>query len=188
MKTSINDNTVTGATIPAEQIQHLCTWLGTRLHLDPGCSVAITFMDTDQIADLHEQWLDEPGPTDVMSFPMDELTAGTPGQLSGPGMLGDIALCPVVAEHQAGQAGHSVHAEYRILITHGILHLLGHDHIEPDDEKIMFGLQRQLIGEYAALADPQQLAAGETSAGPTGNTVDGRTTDGACDKPEQDSA
>lgn len=185
MKTTLNDNTATTTPIPTTQIRHLCTWLGQRLHLHPGCTVAITFMDTDQIADLHEQWLNEPGPTDVMSFPMDELTAGTPTNPTGPGALGDIAICPLVAQHQATQAGHSLDAEYRILITHGMLHLVGHDHIEPDDEKIMFGLQRKLITEYAAQNDPDQLAPGETSAGPCGNTTDGRTTDGAHDRDVQ---
>lgn len=181
MKTQLTDNTQQGTAIPDQQVRHLCSWLAKRLHLDPGCSVAITFMDTDQIADLHEQWLAEPGPTDVMSFPMDELTAGQPGNLSGPGTLGDIALCPVVAAHQAENAQHSLDAEYRILITHGFLHLLGHDHQDPDDEAIMFGLQRQLITEYAQLDDADMLARGELSAGPKGNTVDGRTTDGAQD-------
>lgn len=181
MKTHLTDNTQEGTTIPTSGIRHLCSWLADRLHLDPGCGVSITFMDTDQIADLHEQWLDEPGPTDVMSFPMDELSAGEPGNLSGPGTLGDIALCPVVAAHQANSAKHTLEAEYRILITHGFLHLLGHDHQDPEDETIMFGLQRLLISEYAQLDDTDMLARGEHSAGPKGNTLDGRTTDGAND-------
>jgi len=96
---------------------------------------------------LHVQWMDEPGPTDVLSFPMDELRPGTEDAPTPPGLLGDIVLCPQVAETQAREAtpAHSTVDELIMLTTHGLLHLLGFDHAEPDEATEMFGLQRDLI-------------------------------------------
>ncbi|MEE2815126.1 MAG: rRNA maturation RNase YbeY, partial [Actinomycetota bacterium] len=98
---------------------------------------------------LHVQWMDEPGPTDVLSFPMDELRPGSPENPMAPGLLGDIVLCPQVAEAQAQTAGHSLMDELILLTTHGLLHLLGFDHAEPDEEREMFGLQKSLIEGFA---------------------------------------
>jgi probable rRNA maturation factor len=100
------------------------------------------------MATLHEKFMDEPGPTDVLSFPMDELRAGTPDRVSEEGVLGDVVLCPAVAARQGEQAGHSMEVELRLLLTHGILHLLGHDHAEPEEHKVMFGLQAQLLAQW----------------------------------------
>jgi probable rRNA maturation factor len=97
---------------------------------------------------LHVQWMDEPGPTDVLSFPMDELRPGTQEQPTPPGLLGDIVLCPQVAEAQA--AKHTTVDELILLTTHGTLHLLGFDHAEPEEEREMFGLQRDLIAAFQA--------------------------------------
>lgn len=94
---------------------------------------------------LHVQWMGEPGPTDVLSFPMDELRPGNDDVVTPPGVLGDVVLCPQVAEVQAEGAGHSTMDELLYLTAHGILHLLGFDHAEPDEEKEMFALQRDLI-------------------------------------------
>ena len=65
-------------------------------------------------------------------------------------MLGDIVLCPSVAEKQAATAGHATEEELLLLTTHGILHLLGYDHAEPEEEKEMFELQRQLLLTFLA--------------------------------------
>jgi probable rRNA maturation factor len=81
----------------------------------------------------------------VLSFPMDELRPGREGEEPEPGLLGDIVLCPTVAQQQAVTAGHSFEEELLLLTTHGILHLLGYDHAEPDEEKEMFALQRKLL-------------------------------------------
>ncbi|MBN9376297.1 MAG: rRNA maturation RNase YbeY, partial [Cellulomonas sp.] len=91
-----------------------------------------------------------PGPTDVLSFPMDELRPGTDGEPSPPGLLGDVVLCPEVAAQQARAAGHSTVEELLLLTVHGILHLLGYDHAEPDEEKEMFALQRTLLLTFLA--------------------------------------
>jgi len=99
---------------------------------------------------LHVQWMDEPGPTDVLSFPMDELRPGTEDMPTPPGLLGDIVLCPQVAESQAVAAKHSTMDELVMLTTHGLLHLLGFDHAEPDEKAEMFGIQGEILTAFAA--------------------------------------
>jgi len=107
-------------------------------------------VDEPAMERLHVQWMDLPGPTDVMSFPMDELRPGSEDEEPEPGLLGDVVLCPTVAAQQAAQAGHSTAEELLLLTTHGILHLLGYDHAEPDEEKEMFELQRRLLLTFLA--------------------------------------
>ncbi|GAA1912683.1 rRNA maturation RNase YbeY [Microbacterium aoyamense] len=116
-----------------------------QLHVSPDADVAILLVDEGAMETLHLQWMDEPGPTDVLSFPMDELRPGTEDQPTPAGLLGDIVLCPQVAEAQAVTAKHSTMDELIMLTTHGLLHLLGFDHAEPEDEREMFGLQKELI-------------------------------------------
>ena len=93
--------------------------------------------------------MDEPGPTDVLSFPMDELRPGTEENPTPAGLLGDVVVCPQVASAQALTAGHSTMEEILLLITHGMLHLLGFDHVDPEEEREMFGLQRDLLVGFA---------------------------------------
>jgi probable rRNA maturation factor len=76
---------------------------------------------------------------------MDELRPGSEDEITPAGLLGDIVLCPQVAIAQAETAGHSPMDEMLLLTAHGILHLLGFDHTEPDDEKEMFGIQRDIL-------------------------------------------
>ncbi len=128
----------------AEQAQFLIQRLG--LHEDTELSLSL--VDPQEIAELHERWLDLPGPTDVLSFPMDELRVPEPGRAPVPGMLGDIVICPQVAADQGEAAGHGTGAELELLLTHGVLHLLGHDHAEPDERAAMFALQDQLLAAW----------------------------------------
>lgn len=121
-----------------------------RMRVHPGADLVLRLVDEAAMATLHVQWMNLPGPTDVMSFPMDELTPGREGEEPEEGILGDIVLCPAVAERQAGEAGHALEEELLLLTTHGILHLLGFDHAEPDDEREMFELQRTLLLTFLA--------------------------------------
>ena len=100
--------------------------------------------------DLHVRWLDLPGPTDVMSFPMDELRPGTADHPTPPGMLGDICICPQVAARQAAESGHSAAEEMLLLATHGMLHLLGYDHATDAEREVMFAFQRKLLLTFLA--------------------------------------
>ncbi|WEV79379.1 rRNA maturation RNase YbeY [Janibacter cremeus] len=121
-----------------------------EMRVHPQAELCIRMVDEDTMTVLHEQWMDLPGPTDVMSFPMDELEPGREGEEPQEGILGDIVLCPSVAAKQAVEAGHATIEEMLLLTTHGILHLLGFDHAEPEDEKEMFELQRQLLLTFLA--------------------------------------
>ncbi|HYP73833.1 MAG TPA: rRNA maturation RNase YbeY [Microbacterium sp.] len=121
-----------------------------ELNVSPDADVAILLVDEGAMEALHVQWMDEPGPTDVLSFPMDELRPGTEDMPTPAGLLGDIVLCPQVAETQAVAAKHSTLDELILLTTHGLLHLLGFDHAEPEEEREMFGLQRELIASFQA--------------------------------------
>ncbi len=121
-----------------------------RMNVHPAAELSMVLVDLDTMADLHMRWMDLPGPTDVMSFPMDELEPGgrPDGSEPGPSMLGDIVLCPEFAGAQADKAGHSLDQELALLTVHGVLHLLGYDHAEPEEEKVMFGLQNRLLAEW----------------------------------------
>ncbi|GEB94285.1 rRNA maturation RNase YbeY [Microbacterium lacticum] len=121
-----------------------------ELHVSPDADIAILLVDEGAMEALHVQWMDEPGPTDVLSFPMDELRPGTQEEPTPAGLLGDIVLCPQVAETQALAAKHSTLDELILLTTHGTLHLLGFDHAEPAEEREMFALQRELIASFQA--------------------------------------
>jgi probable rRNA maturation factor len=121
-----------------------------RMRVHPDADLCLTLVDEAAMEVLHTQWMDLPGPTDVMSFPMDELRPGKEGDEPEEGTLGDVVLCPSVAARQATEAGHAAIEEMLLLTTHGILHLLGYDHAEPDEEREMFELQRQLLLTYLA--------------------------------------
>lgn len=131
------------------ELRELAEYVLAQLHVHPGADLYVRCVDEPTMAQLHEQWMDLPGPTDVMSFPMDELRPGRPGE-PAEGILGDIVLCPAVAERQASAAGHAPADELLLLTTHGILHLLGHDHAEVDEEREMFDLQRRILLTFLA--------------------------------------
>jgi len=140
----IIDDTET-AWIDLQRVSAITAFVLDRMRLDPECTVSIAFVDEDRMSELHRQWMDEPGPTDVMSFPMDDLLPGSPEGPRPLGILGDIVLCPSVAERQAEQAGHAPEDEVDLLLVHGMLHLLGHDHAEPEEHQVMFDLQGNLL-------------------------------------------
>ena len=121
-----------------------------QLKVHPEAELCISLVDEAAMETLHVQWMDLPGPTDVMSFPMDELRPGREGMPPEEGVLGDIVLCPSVAERQAAEAGHAPIEELLLLTTHGVLHLLGFDHGEPEEHREMFELQRQLLLTFLA--------------------------------------
>ena len=142
---SIEINNESAIPVDEAAILRLAAFALDTMHVHADAELAIVLVDEGAMEQLHVQWMDEPGPTDVLSFPMDELRPGTEDAITPPGLLGDIVLCPQVAQGQAETAGHSTLDELLLLTTHGILHLLGFDHAEPDEEKVMFGLQRDIL-------------------------------------------
>ena len=146
---SIEINNESGVDVDEAALQRLATFALDQLHVHPDAELAILVVDEAAMEQLHLQWMDEPGPTDVLSFPMDELRPGTDEFQTPAGLLGDIVLCPQVAIAQAEPAGHSPMDEMLMLTTHGLLHLLGFDHAEPDEEKEMFGIQREILAGFS---------------------------------------
>jgi probable rRNA maturation factor len=122
--------------------------------VSPLAELSVLLVDTPAMEALHVKWMNEPGPTDVLAFPMDEIDISRgpqdDEQQAGPALLGDVVLCPEVAAKQAVEAGHSTEAELHMLATHGVLHILGYDHGEPDEAQEMFGLQGQLLAAWSA--------------------------------------
>jgi probable rRNA maturation factor len=139
-----------GLDVSEEELISVARFVIRRMDVNPAAELSMVLLDVNAMADLHMRWMDLPGPTDVMSFPMDELEPGgrPDAPEPGPSMLGDIVLCPQFAADQAAAAGHSLGQELALLTVHGVLHLLGYDHAEPDEEKEMFELQRKLLEEW----------------------------------------
>jgi probable rRNA maturation factor len=133
---------------------------GMRVH--PLAELSVLLVDEAAMTGLHQRWMGEDGPTDVLAFPMDELGLPPPGgsqaehgtdDEAAETLLGDVVLCPQVAIEQARKAEHSVQDELELLCTHGILHLLGYDHAEPDEHATMFGLQDRLLAGWHSERD-----------------------------------
>jgi probable rRNA maturation factor len=142
---SIELSNESGVEVDEAAILRLATYALDAVRVHPDAELAITLVDVAAMELLHVEWMDEPGPTDVLSWPMDELRPGTEDKPTPPGLLGDVVLCPEVAQSQADTAGHTLMEEVFTLTTHGILHLLGFDHAEPDEEREMFELQKTIV-------------------------------------------
>ena len=148
MTTEVINETTT--VIDAAEFADLADHVLTAMHVSPAAELNIMFIDPEPMEELHVRWLDLPGPTDVMSFPMDELRPGTAERPTPPGMLGDICICPAIASRQAAESGHSAAEEMLLLATHGMLHLLGYDHATDAEREVMFALQRKLLLTFLA--------------------------------------
>jgi probable rRNA maturation factor len=164
-----------GVAVDEAAIASVARFALDALHVNPLAELSVLLVELDVMAELHQRWMDLPGPTDVMSFPMDELDATRrPDSLDDPeSILGDIVLCPPFAKDQARRAGHSLADELHLLTVHGVLHLLGYDHAEPDQEREMFTLQNQLLERWraertAAEARERQRAADSRVLGTVG--------------------
>ena len=132
-----------GELVPTESVRDLLQNALVELKLSPDCELNLVFVDIEEMTELNIKWMDEGGPTDVLSFPMDMPEPGNEVVT-----LGDIVIAPVVAAEQAATAGHSIDHEIFILAAHGLLHILGYDHATPAEEKAMFTLQEKLVKNY----------------------------------------
>lgn len=117
-----------------------------KMGVHPDSELGIRFVNEDEMSELHIKWMDLPGPTDVLSFPMDEIKPNSSS--NGPGVIGDIVLCPAFAEKNGKQ---SLAEELELLTVHGVLHLLGFDHEEISDERAMFAIQDEILKEWRLL-------------------------------------
>ena len=158
---SIEVNNESGTAVDEVALAELGRYVLDTMQVNPLADLSVVLLDSTAMAALHEQWMDLPGPTDVMAFPMDGADGiDSPGGADHPGgmradlhqhetLLGDVVLCPEVAAEQAGHAGHSTEAELHLLCTHGILHLLGYDHGDSEDERAMFELQARVLAGWS---------------------------------------
>ena len=137
-----------GRDVDVRRLSTLARFVMDRMRVHALAELCIKAVDEQTIAELNAQWMEKEGPTDVLAFPMDELRPGLVGEEPEEGVLGDLVLCPVVAERQGETAGHGTVAELDLLTVHGILHLLGYDHAEPEEHKEMFGLQDELLAAW----------------------------------------
>ena len=140
---SIEVTNTSGQLVPADQITSLLTFALGVLDLNPANDLSVSFVKDDYMCELHLKWMDEPGTTDVLSFPMD-----MPLTSQDIVTLGDIVISPVVAQTQAQAQGHSSDHEIYILATHGLLHILGYDHADKEEEKTMFALQEKIVTDW----------------------------------------
>ena len=140
-----------GVDISVSELSRLSRFVMDRMRVHPQAELCIKLVDEPTMAKLNEKWMEKTGPTDVLAFPMDELRPGEVDEDPQEGMLGDLVVCPAVAERQANEAGHPPAEEIDLLTVHGILHLLGYDHAEPEEHAEMFGLQARLLAEWQAV-------------------------------------
>jgi probable rRNA maturation factor len=140
--------------VDERRTQRLAAFVLERMRVHPQAELCVTAVDEETIAELNLKWREKDGPTDVRAFPLDELRPGKVTEEREEGVLGDLVLCPAVAVRQAeeavakGQAGYTATDELDMLTVHGILHLLGYDHAEPEEHEEMFGLQARLLAEW----------------------------------------
>jgi probable rRNA maturation factor len=164
-----------GVTVSDDLVLAVARHALDEMGVNPLAELSVLLVDLEYMTELNHRWMGGDGPTDVLAFPMDESSVDHgPSEATGePALLGDIVLCPEVAAKQAATAGHGADDELHLLTVHGVLHLLGYDHAEPDDEREMFTLQARLLGGWQASvgrkvvgAPPVPDAAGPISAGP----------------------
>ena len=147
---TVEINNESGLEADSTGLLRLADFALEKLRIHPQAELSIVLVDEPTMAAYHEKYMDEPGPTDVLSFPMDELRPPRDGEEPPLGMLGDIVLCPTVTAAQAADSNRTPDDEADYLLIHGLLHLLGHDHAEPDEKKVMFDLNDRIIAGWKA--------------------------------------
>jgi len=141
---------VDGPAINVEALHHLAVRVMSGEKVEEGTSLAILVVGDDEIREMNHQFLGIDEPTDVLSFP-DEVDDFVQG-LSEERLLGDIAISLPTAERQAREAGHSLDAELAHLLTHGILHLCGYDHVNSaEEETTMRTREEHYLGDLGAV-------------------------------------
>ncbi|WP_342373341.1 rRNA maturation RNase YbeY [Propioniciclava soli] len=146
----IDLNNESGIEVDEKRLVRLAAFALEQLRIHPQAELSILLVDETTMADYHERFMGLPGPTDVLSFPMDELRPPSDDDEPPLGLLGDIVLCPTVTAAQASEHQRTPEEEADYLLVHGLLHLLGFDHAEPEEKRVMFGLNDQVIAAWAA--------------------------------------
>ena len=146
----IDLNNESGVEVDETRLVQLGRFCLEQLRIHPQAELSILLVDEPTMADYHVRFMNLPGPTDVLSFPMDELRPPSDDEEPPLGLLGDVVLCPAVTAAQAAENGRTPESEADYLLVHGLLHLLGHDHAEPAEKKVMFDLNDKVIAAWGA--------------------------------------
>ena len=144
----IDLNNESAEEVDEQRLVKLALFTLDQLRIHPEAELSILLVDEATMSAYHEKYLGLPGPTDVMSFPMDEMRPPHPDEEPPIGLLGDIVLCPTVTAAQAADNQRTPAGEADYLLVHGILHLLGYDHAEPEEKALMFGLNDRIIAAW----------------------------------------
>ncbi len=144
----IDINNESGQVVDEKELVGLARFALDLLHIHPDAELSIVLVDEETMAAYHEKFMDEPGVTDVLSFPMDELRPGSENRVTPAGVLGDIVLCPAVTDRQAAETNRTPRQEADYLLVHGLLHLLGFDHAEPEEKAVMFAVNDDIIAAW----------------------------------------
>lgn len=137
--------------VDADRLAGLAAHVLRALDVPTELEVSVSCVDDGRMRELNVEHLDGTGATDVLAFPIDAPDDVVPGV---PGLLGDVVLCPTVARRQAAGLGRRAVDELDLLLVHGILHLLGHDHAEPTERTEMFALTDALLAAWAPPTGP----------------------------------
>ncbi|MGD6898951.1 rRNA maturation RNase YbeY [Bacillus infantis] len=133
-----------------EQVEKLLNFAAEKENVEDDSELSVTFVTNGRIQEINREYRDKDKPTDVISFAMEELGEGET-EIAGEGIprvLGDIIISIQRTEEQAGEYGHSFERELGFLAVHGFLHLLGYDHETDEEEREMFGRQKDILDEY----------------------------------------
>lgn len=133
-----------------EQIEKLLQSACETEGINDECELSVTFVNNERIREINRDYRDKDQATDVISFALEEAGEDeVPIVGEGiPRVLGDIIISVPKAEEQAAEYGHSFMRELGFLSVHGFLHLLGYDHMNPNDEQKMFGRQEEILQKF----------------------------------------
>ena len=137
-----------------ELVHSLLEFAGKHIHLAENTEMSVLFVDNQRIQEINREYRFKDQPTDVISFALeDEVEDDFSMSLAGiegivPNNIGDIIISIEKTADQAVEYGHSFDRELGFLALHGFLHLNGYDHMEPEEEKAMFGMQKEILDAY----------------------------------------
>ncbi|MGX7351041.1 metalloprotease [Enterococcus canis] len=154
MDITMVDETQELTTEQMANVEKLLDFAADFLKIAPDTEMSVTFMDNAAIREINRDYRGKDAPTDVISFAIEEegedeipiIFEDEADML--PRNLGDIMISVERTHEQAEEYGHSFERELGFLALHGFLHLNGYDHMEPEDEKVMFGLQKEILDAY----------------------------------------
>lgn len=132
-----------------DKIRNLAMFALEHEKAPENCELSVSLVTEEEIARLNGEFRHREGPTDVLSFPLDDpWEAGGDEEVGEQILIGDIMIAPEVAARQAPEYGNTYEDEMNLLLVHGCLHLLGYDHIDDDEAEVMESLEREILAAW----------------------------------------